>query len=115
MQITAFCKKEPFTKLKRFTHSHLIRVKKIIEPEFTPALVTAINRAKPFRQVILKMKLTAVVLIIACLQVSASGFAQKITHIQAKRSCRTGFKRNQKAKWLFVFLQSGMDKTGTSG
>jgi TonB-linked SusC/RagA family outer membrane protein len=79
MQITAFCKKEPFSKLNRFADSHLIRVIKFITPEFTPALVIAINRAKPFRQVILKMKLTAVVLIIACLQVSASGFAQKIT------------------------------------
>ena len=79
MQITVFCKKEPFIKLKRFTYSHLIRVKEIIDPEFTPALVTSINRAKPFRQVILKMKLTAVVFIIACMQVSASGFAQKIT------------------------------------
>jgi TonB-dependent SusC/RagA subfamily outer membrane receptor len=79
MQITAFCKKEPFSKLNRFTYSHLIRVIKFIDPGFIPALVTEINRAKLIRQIILKMKLTAAVLLIACLQVSASGFAQKIT------------------------------------
>ena len=79
MQITAFCKKEPFSKLSRFTYSHLLRVIKFIDPGFFPALVTEINRAKLIRQIILKMKLTAAVLLIACLQVSASGFAQKIT------------------------------------
>jgi len=79
MQITAFCKKEPFSKLSRFTYSHLLRVIKFIDPGFFPALVTEINRARLIRQIILKMKLTAAVLLIACLQVSASGFAQKIT------------------------------------
>jgi len=79
MQITAFCKKEPFSKLIRLTYSHLIRVIKFIDPRFFPVLVTEINRAKLIRQIILKMKLTAAVLLIACLQVSATGFAQKIT------------------------------------
>ena len=79
MQITAFCKKEPFSKLSRFAYSQLIRVIKFIDPGFFPVLVSEINRAKLIRQIILKMKLTAAVLLIACLQVSASGFAQKIT------------------------------------
>jgi TonB-linked SusC/RagA family outer membrane protein len=79
MQITAFCKKEPFSKLSRFSYSHLIRVIKFIDPGFFPVLVSEINRAKLIRQIILKMKLTAAIVLIACLQVSASGFAQKIT------------------------------------
>ena len=79
MQITAFCKNEPFSKLNRFSYSLIIRVLKFIDLGFIPFIVSEINQAKLIRQITLKMKLTAAVLLIACLQVSASGFAQKIT------------------------------------
>lgn len=79
MQITTFCKKEPFSKLIRLLQSHLVRFITFFYPLNSQVLVTAINRSEIKRQIILKMKLTAAILLIACLQVSASGFAQKIT------------------------------------
>ncbi|MDP2337799.1 MAG: STN domain-containing protein, partial [Bacteroidota bacterium] len=96
MQITVFCKKEPFGKLIRFVYSHLKRVIKFIDPGSSPVLLSGIDtiiqhikdvgegitetiQARRIKQIILKMKITVAILLVACLQVSASGYAQKIT------------------------------------
>lgn len=95
MQITAFCKKRPFGKLKRFVHTLLTSIIKIIDPGSLPALKSqdsVLTRLVPVEisriikypdrritQIIIKMKLTIAILLVASIQVSATGYAQKIT------------------------------------
>lgn len=119
MQITAFCKKEPFITVVRLGSALFTQATKFIDPGRNRARL----KNSPFclqlshigadrfdrdyiKGIVIRMKITAAILLIACMQVSAAGYAQKITMSQKNAPIEQVLKeiKNQTG-YLFFYNQ----------
>ncbi|MGV3684664.1 MAG: TonB-dependent receptor [Daejeonella sp.] len=99
MQITAFCKKQLFVRYKRLASALLSRVIEFtipgrstgfrstnnpyrLQPVLTGYGRTNKDHTKRITRIIIRMKMIIAILLVACMQVSAAGYAQKITMTQ---------------------------------
>lgn len=107
MQITAFCKKAPFVKYGRSVSALLTQVIKFIDPgNQAGSKLTDSVQSNRIRKIIIRMKMTIAILLVACLQVSAAGYAQKITLSQKNAPIEQVLKeiKNQTG-YLFFYNQ----------
>jgi len=125
MQITAFCKKGSFIKYKRFASALLTQVIKFINPGshntvlHSQPLLIGYDRIENYRtkritNIIIKMKMTIAILLVTCLQVSATGYAQKITMSQKNAPIEQVLKeiKNQTG-YLFFYNQDWLKQVKT--
>jgi TonB-linked SusC/RagA family outer membrane protein len=131
MQITAFCKAQPISKMNRLCLSLITQLKKVISKrsESTTISEDSVSKQeylsfeklilntkypKGIEQIILKMKLTVIILFIACLQVSASGYAQKISMSKKNVPIEQVFKEIKKQTgYLFFYNQNWLEEINT--
>lgn len=131
MQITAFCKKLLFGKSRELASALLTQVIQFIDPgllsgsgsqfsasNLQPALIGSrtqkTDQTNSITRFIIKMKITVAILLIACLQVSAAGYAQKITLSQKNVPIETVLKeiKNQTG-YLFFYNQDWLKQVKT--
>jgi TonB-linked SusC/RagA family outer membrane protein len=125
MQITTYSKGGAFEQFRKFSYAQLTRVINYFDTGYLTALKPQTSAAyqpatvgvngfikypdRRITQIIVKMKMTVVILLIASIQVSATGFAQKITisqqnapieHVLKEIKKQTGYLFFYNQEWL---------------